>query len=106
MESGYPGVCCISYSEYWDIDPVWEETDEGGEDCPFHDLGKGIVGLTSRRTLSPLRRPATVGDVAAPGLSQCREHRTSRSQDGLRATDRQGLTPSPFLPLESAGGGR
>ena len=63
MESGYPGVRCSSHSEYWDIDPVWAETDEGGEDCPFHDLGKGIVGLTSRRTLSRLRRPATVGDV-------------------------------------------
>ena len=27
------------------LDPVWKETDEGGEDCPFHDFGKGSVDL-------------------------------------------------------------
>ena len=45
MEGGYPGVPCVSYSEHRDIDPVWKETDEGDNDCPFHVLGKEIVDL-------------------------------------------------------------
>src|SRR5271169_2045447 len=40
----HPGILRVSHSEYRDLDPVWKETDERGEGCPFENAGKGCVG--------------------------------------------------------------
>src|SRR5271157_5715022 len=48
MEGGYTGVSCVRHSEHRDIDPVWKETDERGENRLFRDSGKDIVDLHQR----------------------------------------------------------
>jgi hypothetical protein len=45
VEGMHPGILRVSHSEYRDLDPVWKETDERGENHPVKDFGKGSVGV-------------------------------------------------------------
>jgi len=81
VESMHPGILRVSHSEYRDLNPVWKETDERGEDYPVKDVRKGSVGLyqpasslsgernTDRRQSCGLTFPGSGEGTTAPRLT-------------------------------------